>query len=46
LAQLSVIGARVALGLFASLDEVVDASLVGSGIADTDTGVVGGIVGV
>jgi hypothetical protein len=41
LAQLSVIGARVALGLFASLDEVADASLVGSGIGDADTGIVG-----
>jgi hypothetical protein len=41
LAQLSVIGARVALGLFASLDEVVDASLVGNGIGYVDTGIVG-----
>ena len=41
LAQLSVIGARIALGRFASLDEVVDASLVGGGIGDADTGIVG-----
>src|ERR1700756_2149029 len=41
LAQLSVIGARIALGRFASLDEVVDASLVGIGIGDADTGIVG-----
>ena len=41
LAQLSVIGARVALGLFTSLDEVVDASLVGIGMGGADTGIVG-----
>jgi hypothetical protein len=41
LAHLSVIGARVALGLFASLDEVVDAGLVGIGIGDADAGIVG-----
>jgi hypothetical protein len=41
LAQLSVIGARIALGRFASLDEVIGASLVGGGIGDADTGIVG-----
>lgn len=41
LAKLSVIGARVALRLLASLNEVVYAILVGSGIDNAGTGVVG-----
>jgi hypothetical protein len=44
LAHLSVIGARLALGPFASVEiaqEFIDASLVGSGIGDADTGIVG-----
>ena len=41
LPHLPVIGARVALGHFASFDEVVNASLVRSGISDADAGIVG-----
>jgi hypothetical protein len=44
LAHLSVIGARIALNHFASVEiaqEFVDASLVGSGIGDADTGIEG-----
>jgi hypothetical protein len=44
LAHLSVIGARIALDRFASVEiaqEFVEASLVGSGIGDADAGIVG-----
>ena len=41
LAYLSLMGARVTLRLFASFNEVADASPVGSGIGDADTGIVG-----
>jgi hypothetical protein len=44
LADLSVTGARLALLKFASVDiaqELVDASVVGRGIGDADTGIVG-----